>query len=316
MIILGNDASVFNDNLTLLRAYKALERRVKALEENGGGGGSYVLPTASPTVKGGVKIGSGLQMNGEVLSTTGGGGEPYTLPTASATVKGGVKIGSGLQMDGEVLSVVGGATSGGKEVVVDRHNIGSPVIGASTYTEGFLIGTCIGIRVPLKDYTQALTFVNTDDETDTKTLYITNTSYIPNITLSLQTSDGGDYDIAINDGLGQLGNPWGRQWQGGYPNDLVLFDTDAQGSATPVAQWVSVRGQGAYVRIGTDGNNRFYVNFANGSITQLQTEIENGGSWKQYKWEGNIALSDIIKTGSDAFAYLAGTWLCQRDITE
>lgn len=281
MIILGNDASVFDDNLTLLRAYKALERRVKALEENGGGGGGS-----------------------------------YTLPTASPTVKGGVKIGSGLQMDGEVLSVVGGATGGGKEVVVDRHNIGSPIIGASSYTEGFLIGTCIGIRVPLKNYTQALTFVNVNDETDTKTLYIQNTSYVPNITLFLQTTNGGDYDIVINDGRGQLTNPWSRQWSGSYPDDLVLFDTDAQGSATPVAQWASVRGQGANVWIGTDNNNRFYVNSVNGAITQLQTQIEDGGSWKQYKWEGSIALSDIIQTGSDASAYLVGTWLCQRDITE
>ena len=34
----------------------------------------------------------------------GGGGSTYTLPTASATIKGGVKIGSGLTMTGEVLS--------------------------------------------------------------------------------------------------------------------------------------------------------------------------------------------------------------------
>lgn len=31
---------------------------------------------------------------------------PYTLPTASAEVKGGVKVGEGLQMDGDVLGVV------------------------------------------------------------------------------------------------------------------------------------------------------------------------------------------------------------------
>lgn len=35
----------------------------------------------------------------------GGGGTPYTLPTASASVKGGIKIGSGLKMTGEVLSL-------------------------------------------------------------------------------------------------------------------------------------------------------------------------------------------------------------------
>ena len=34
----------------------------------------------------------------------GGGGDPYTLPTASAETKGGIKIGSGLTMTGEVLS--------------------------------------------------------------------------------------------------------------------------------------------------------------------------------------------------------------------
>ena len=34
---------------------------------------NYTLPTASDTVKGGIKIGAGLTMNGEVLSATGGG---------------------------------------------------------------------------------------------------------------------------------------------------------------------------------------------------------------------------------------------------
>lgn len=308
------DASIYDDNMTLLQAYRNLAKRVKALEESGGGGGgSYVLPVASETTLGGIKVGEGLGINRYgYLFTTGGGG--YTLPTASEEVKGGVRIGSGLQMDGEVLSVVGGATGGGKEIVVDRHNIGSPVIGASSYTEGFLIGTCIGIRVPLKDYTTPLTFVNTEDDTDTKTLYIQNTSYVSNTLLYLSNITG-DYDIVINKGNGYLENSWGRGWRGGFPSDLVLFDTDAQGSATPVAQWVGVNGQGAYVRINTDSNNRFYAGQAQGTITQLTTEIEDGGSWKQYKWEGSLNLSDIIQTGSDAFAYLLGTWLCQRDIT-
>lgn len=101
----------------------------------GGGGGSYTLPTASAETKGGVKIGSGLTMDGEVLnnsnptpyslptasdSTLGGvkvgsgltitegvlssdNPTPYSLPTAAAETKGGVKIGAGLTMDGEVL---------------------------------------------------------------------------------------------------------------------------------------------------------------------------------------------------------------------
>lgn len=42
--------------------------------DNGGGGEPYVLPTASESTKGGVKIGSGLSMNGETLNADGGGG--------------------------------------------------------------------------------------------------------------------------------------------------------------------------------------------------------------------------------------------------
>ena len=43
------------------------------IKKNGGGGGTYHLPTASASVKGGVKIGTGLSMEGDVLNATGGG---------------------------------------------------------------------------------------------------------------------------------------------------------------------------------------------------------------------------------------------------
>ena len=70
------------------------------------GGGSYTLPTASANTKGGVKIGSGLTMDGEILNADG-----YTLPTASDEIKGGVKVGSGLSIDENgVLSASGGGS--------------------------------------------------------------------------------------------------------------------------------------------------------------------------------------------------------------
>ena len=47
---------------------------------------TYTLPTASASVKGGVKIGSGLQMTGEVLSADSSGGMLYTN-TATSPVK-------------------------------------------------------------------------------------------------------------------------------------------------------------------------------------------------------------------------------------
>ena len=41
---------------------------------SGGGGGSYTLPTATDTVLGGIKVGSGLTITDGVLAATGGGG--------------------------------------------------------------------------------------------------------------------------------------------------------------------------------------------------------------------------------------------------
>lgn len=76
----------------------------------GGGGSSYTLPTASANVKGGVKIGEGLSMDGDVLNNTNPTpATPYTLPTASDDTLGGVKVGSGLAIDENgVLSTSGG----------------------------------------------------------------------------------------------------------------------------------------------------------------------------------------------------------------
>lgn len=63
---------------------------------------NYTLPTASGSVLGGVKVGTGLSISSGTLSAT----YSYTLPTANSTVIGGVKVGTGLSVDGSsVLSV-------------------------------------------------------------------------------------------------------------------------------------------------------------------------------------------------------------------
>jgi len=59
--------------------------------------GAPALPTASSTVKGGIKVGANLSIDGDgVLNAEDGN---YTLPTASSTVKGGVKLGEGFSLD-------------------------------------------------------------------------------------------------------------------------------------------------------------------------------------------------------------------------
>lgn len=74
------------------------------------GGGSYTLPTASASTKGGVKIGVGLTMDGETLNNSNP--TPFTLPTASDETLGGVKVGDGLSIDDNgILSAIGGGGS-------------------------------------------------------------------------------------------------------------------------------------------------------------------------------------------------------------
>lgn len=76
----------------------------------------YSLPTASSTVKGGAKIGSGLQMSGEILSvdynTISNKPAAYSLPVAGVNTLGGIKVGSGLNISPDgVLSATGGGTA-------------------------------------------------------------------------------------------------------------------------------------------------------------------------------------------------------------
>lgn len=60
----------------------------------GGGGGSYTLPVASATTLGGVKVGSGLAIDGSgVLSATGGGSGGGTVTSVAMTVPTGMTIG-------------------------------------------------------------------------------------------------------------------------------------------------------------------------------------------------------------------------------
>ena len=80
-----------------------------------GGGGTYTLTTATNSALGGVKIGTGINIDGNgVISVTTAS---FALQTASDTILGGVKVGSGLSIDGSgVLSAIG--TTGTQAVFI------------------------------------------------------------------------------------------------------------------------------------------------------------------------------------------------------
>ena len=61
------------------------------------------------------------------------GAEFYTLPTASASVLGGIKVGSGLAIASGVLSTTGGGGGGGSANIVESATAaGFPATGASS----------------------------------------------------------------------------------------------------------------------------------------------------------------------------------------
>lgn len=101
--------------------------------------GTYELPTASTTTKGGIKVdGTTVVVNDETLSAV-----PYQLPTASDQVKGGVKVdGTSITINNEIISAtpytlptastqtLGGVKVDGTTITIDNNGV---ISGASTY---------------------------------------------------------------------------------------------------------------------------------------------------------------------------------------
>jgi beta-glucanase (GH16 family) len=70
--------------------------------EEGGGVGSYTLPTATASVLGGVKIGSGVNITNGIISVP-----PGSIVPATASTLGGIKVGSGLVITADGTLSVG-----------------------------------------------------------------------------------------------------------------------------------------------------------------------------------------------------------------
>ena len=82
---------------------------------NSGGGGTYTLTTATHSALGGVKIGTGINIDGNgVISVTTAS---FALQTATTSTLGGVKVGAGLSVAGDgTISAIG--TTGTQAVFI------------------------------------------------------------------------------------------------------------------------------------------------------------------------------------------------------
>lgn len=149
-----------------------------------GGGGSYTLPTASASTKGGVKIGSGLSMDGDVLSATGGAGKftvTFTEQNGEITADG-VTIAEIIEAKEAGDIVVGVYTSFGLpceipcvaalEVQIEGQAFPVAVFAGPIAGEGIKIATISGIpdggsdewSIELSDISSSVSYNDLDDK--------------------------------------------------------------------------------------------------------------------------------------------------------
>jgi len=114
---------------------------------------TFAPPIAS-TVLGGIKIGTGLSIDsdGVVTASGGSGGGSYTLPTATTSVKGGVKVdGSTITIASEVIKAATatasslGVVSIGTGLSVDTAGAATLKIASGSVLGGIKIGTGLSI---------------------------------------------------------------------------------------------------------------------------------------------------------------------------
>ena len=128
----------------------------------GGGGTGYVLPIASATVLGGVKVGANLAIDATgILSTALGAGSvpPIALPIATKTLLGGVIVGNGLDVavDGtlslalEVLELMGSIDPTAVPPVLAAADIGHVYIANATGVPNAGFGLTGVLRVAAGD---------------------------------------------------------------------------------------------------------------------------------------------------------------------
>ena len=91
---------------------------------------TYVLPPATPISRGGIRPGKGCEVVGDILNVTveSGVGE---IPTASESIKGGVKIGHSLIMTNEFLGVALDTIPSTVEGAMWIYDITESVVGGS-----------------------------------------------------------------------------------------------------------------------------------------------------------------------------------------
>ncbi len=133
-----------------------------------GGGGTYVLVTATTTRLGGVKVGTGLSITGDgtlsAISTSS-----YVLPAATTSTLGGIKVGANLSIDIDGTLNANTSTAGiSDSFQTIKVNGQADLIASGADIVEFIAGTGISINTsatssPYKSMTIAATGIGNID---------------------------------------------------------------------------------------------------------------------------------------------------------
>ena len=180
------------------------EAYLDEIAKNGGGGGGYVLPTATAERLGGVKIGSGISVeeDGTISASGSGGTSDYTDLTNKPSINGvtlsGNKTTSDLGINADNVMMSDGVTS--VEEAVDE------------LTEALTIGTVVTDGVASLD-----TWLVTDAPIESTGLY--SVMYVSNAGIRYQL-------IVLGANLSTIQNPIGMTGNLNQVNNILLAKED------------------------------------------------------------------------------------------
>jgi hypothetical protein len=115
---------------------------------------SYTLPIATPSVLGGIKVGTGLSINttSGVLSVIPD--SEYVLPVATTSILGGIKVGRNLTIDGDgVLNALTTTTNISTDLTGPLATNGYPIVSAFTITDTKLLLSDVNGKLASKTVT-------------------------------------------------------------------------------------------------------------------------------------------------------------------
>lgn len=177
---------------------------------------TYILPIASETILGGIKVGHNLTIEEDGTLNAADGG--YTLPVATASTLGGIKIGSGLNINDGVTSVITDALLS----TASSNPIQNATVAQSINT---ISNSIDGIENDIDDI---------EDDIDDITTDVGNAqSDITNLSTDLGTLDGtvsslsstvSGYSSAISDNTSNITSLTNRM--GTAENDIDNLETD------------------------------------------------------------------------------------------